>query len=71
MAIIGFIASLLLCLYVTLVWLLFAADTLGTYNIGGVPNSVVSKLVVLVLGALLYGGWVLLFEHAPFTITVN
>lgn len=71
MAIIGFVALVFVMLYATAAYLLLASNTLGKYNIGGVPNSLLAKIGTSILGAILYGSWVLVFEHAPFTITLK
>jgi hypothetical protein len=50
----------------------FAAfNTLGRYNIGGVPNSLIQKLVTITFLLLLAGAWYLLMLHSPITISLN
>lgn len=71
MAIIGFVALVFVLMYATAAYTLVAINNLGKYNIGGVPNSLLAKIGTLILGAILYGSWVLLLEHAPFTITMK
>lgn len=65
---------LVLCLALcgaTLGWGLAALNGLGTYNIGGVPNSPANKLLLLAVGGGLAGAWYWLVGSAPFTITLK
>ena len=70
MAIIGFIVCGILLIYFSLAWAAVAFNTLGKYNIGGVPNTYKDKIFTLVLLCVLAFGWIALFENAPFTVTV-
>lgn len=70
-AIIGFLAAIVVMLYVSGVYLLIAANGLGTYNIGGVPNSAATRVGVVVVGLAVGWLWYQLFHHAPFTVTFS
>lgn len=71
MAIIGFAALCLVMLWLSLFWLIMAWNGLGQYNIGGVPNSTLQKIGILLVGAGVTYLWSLLFASAPFTVTVG
>jgi hypothetical protein len=63
-----------LCLLAGLVMLsagyyLAALNNLGTYNIGGVPNTTAKKVATIFGAVFLVALWVLLIESAPFTVT--
>lgn len=67
--IIGFIATVGFFTWLTLAWCLIAFNTLGRYNIGGVPNTVKDKVLTIVLLAVLALGWSAIFKNSPFQIT--
>ena len=71
MAILGFIFIVLLSVYGTLGYLLLCANGLGQYNIGGVPNKLRNKILILA-GLFLIGAWwwLVVFPSAPFSITL-
>jgi cytochrome c biogenesis factor len=69
MAIIGFILCTLFLLQMSAVSLLFFADGAGQFNIGGVPNSLKTKVLVTLFVLLVGFGWYMLFTHAPFSVT--
>ena len=71
MAIIGFITCCLLLSWFSLAWLLAAFNTLGKYNIGGVPNTVKDRILTLVLLCIVIFFWCLLFDAAPFSVTLG
>ncbi len=71
MEIVGFAALLTVCLYFTFVFVLLCTQTLGRYNIGGVPNGWKDRVSTLVCGVILYFMWAALIEHAPFTVVVE
>lgn len=71
LAAIGFAALVIVLSYATVAYMMVAINNLGKYNIGGVPNTLLTKIGTLILGAVLYGSWVLLLEHKPFTITMK
>lgn len=68
MAIFGWIVLLLLTLYASLVFLLICTQTLGSYNIGGVPTTLKGKVLTLIAGAALVWWWFKVFEWAPFIV---
>ena len=71
MAIIGWILCLAIMGFVSLAYGLAFFNNMGTYNIGGVPNSGAKRFVTLLFGGVLVVLWISLFKAAPFTITVG
>lgn len=69
MAIIGFIVCTLFLLQMSAVAFLCFLDGIGRYNIGGVPNSWKTKVIVTLFVLLVGFGWYMLFSHAPFEVT--
>jgi hypothetical protein len=68
MALIGFIFLFIVGVFASLVFLLLCTQTLGQYNIGGVPNKWPAKVGTFLLGIALVYAWVFLFACAPLTI---
>jgi uncharacterized membrane protein len=71
MEIIGFIACVVILIYVTFVWFFCAPFTMGKWNMGGVPNTWTDRLMMLVFLAVIAMGWYMAFANAPFTIVVT
>lgn len=71
MAIIGWICMLTLIGYTTLLYIVVALNGLGKYNIGGVPNSLMTKLIIIMAGIGIIMGWIAVIELAPFTVTIS
>lgn len=71
MAIIGWICMLTLIGYTTLLYIVVALNGLGKYNIGGVPNSLMTKLIIIMAGIGIIMGWIAVIELAPFTVTLT
>lgn len=71
MAVIGWLALVVLLAGLTLGWALFALNGLGKFNIGGVPNKASQKLLLLILGALVGYAWYWLWISAPFKVTLT
>lgn len=69
--IIGFFALMALLCFITLASALTALNCLGKYNIGGVPNSIPTKIATLFLLVVIAFAWYILFKNAPFTLMVN
>lgn len=69
MAVIGFIACVIVMLWLSATSVLVAANSLGRYTIGGVPNTWVDRAGALLLIAGLFCGWYLVLHFAPFTLT--
>jgi hypothetical protein len=69
--IVGFAVMMLAMLYISIVYAIFALDTLGKYNIGGVPNNLRAKIGVLVIGFVIGMLWWKLIHNLPFTIHVS
>lgn len=70
-AILGFLAAVVVMLGVTAVYILTFADSMGAYNIGGVPNSARVRVGVAVVGLVIGWLWYQLFHQAPFTVTFS
>lgn len=72
MAIFGWFVLTGVMFVLSMGWCALAAFSLGPYTVGGVPNSLGKKVYVLSLGVILASGWwFLVFEHAPFTLTLK
>ena len=71
LAIFGWVIYIVFMLYLTAVLAVVSFNTLGPYNIGGVPNTVGDKLLTLVFNAAVLGGWYGVFLSAPFTLSVK
>ncbi len=71
MAVFGWIVYVVIMLYFTAASALISFNTLGKYNIGGVPNTVGDKLLNLAFNAAVLGGWYGVFLSAPFTLDVK
>lgn len=71
MEIIGWLALAALLCSASSGWAALALNGLGKYNIGGVPNKLPTKLVLLVAGALLGYAWYALLSNSPFTVTLK
>ena len=70
MVIFGWLVLLLISLYVSLAYLMLCSQTLGKYNIGGVPTTVSEKLGTLALGIALMWWWSKVFAWSPFVLAV-
>lgn len=70
MAVFGWFITLVCVIFLSLVYCMLCTQTLGTYNIGGVPNSTRSKIFTLALGVLLVFVWSKVFQYAPFTVVL-
>lgn len=71
MAIFGWVVCLLILVCVSIATLFGAFNTLGMYNIGGVPNTVKDKLLTLMIIAIIVFLYVVLFQNAPFSMTLK
>ena len=71
MAIFGWICLMVISLWPTFFMVVVSWDGLGTYNIGGVPNPLSTKLLIVVGWILLVGWWYFVVSLAPFTIMVK
>jgi hypothetical protein len=70
-SVVGFAVMMLAMLYVTIVYAVVALNTLGEYNIGGVPNTLRAKIGVLVIGLVIGALWWKLIHNLPFTIHMS
>lgn len=68
LAVIGWFAIVILVGIISTGYILLALNTLGRYNIGGVPNKPIEKLLIILIGAFGMFIWYLIFSIAPFTI---
>jgi len=71
MAIIGFIAVCVVLLYLTGAYVIVFLNTMGEYNIGGVPNTLMSKVITAIAGAVLWWLWTEALSHSPFDIIIK
>jgi hypothetical protein len=71
MALFGWVVTFLGVIFLSLVYGVLCTQTLGRYNIGGVPNSAQSKICTLALGVLLVFSWMKIFQYAPFSIVIQ
>lgn len=72
MAVLGFIFLVLISFYGTLGYFLICANGLGQYNIGGVPNKLSNKILILIgLGLIGAWWWCVVFPNFPFTVTLT
>jgi hypothetical protein len=70
-SIVGFAVMMLVMLAISLIYATVALNTLGEYNIGGVPNTLRAKIGVLVIGFVIGTLWWKLIHNLPFTITIS
>ena len=71
MKIIGFLAICALGLWSTLLAILFLADAAPKYNIGGVPNSWLKRLLAIAACIFVAFMWFRVYQLAPFHIEVS
>lgn len=74
MAIFSILGFLVLCVilgYVSVAYFLLFLNGMGRYNIGGVPNSAMKKVALLIAGIVLCFLWVKLFQYSPFSISLK
>jgi hypothetical protein len=71
LAVFGWIVMLLGMMHLTAAWLLVCTQTLGKYNIGGVPTTVRGKVLTWVAGAGLALCWWLVIGWAPFVVVTK
>lgn len=71
MAIIGWAALCGIMMYLSIMCMLVFVNCAGDWNIGGVPNSFLTRTLAWAFVFVVGGGWYEVFELAPFTITLN
>lgn len=71
MELIGFFACVFILLWVSIAWLFCAPLIMGTWNIGGVPNTWKGRPMMLFFLAIIVQGWYMVCTNAPFTIVVT
>lgn len=71
MAVIGFIFMCIVGLYLSFFTIMCMWNSWGKYNIGGVPNSLMTKLSVFIPLGLTFAVWYYTFTNSPFSIIVN
>jgi hypothetical protein len=69
--VLGFLAAVVVMLYLSSAWCFVALFGLGEYNIGGAPNSWIKKIVILAFLVPLIYAWYKLFQISPFHITLS
>lgn len=68
MAFVGFIVMAIVMFKATIFTGLCVLNNMGTYNIGGVPNSFKKKFFTLILVFVCAYLWYVLYQNAPFSI---
>lgn len=71
LSIIGFIAVCWILGSISLGYYVIMLNCLGQYNIGGVPNSKGTKLLVLIGLCVLVFLWYQVYIHCPFTVSMS
>lgn len=71
MAVFGWLVLALGLGVISFFWLVLSFQWLGTYNIGGVPNSWRARLGYLLAGVFLGFLWAALMRAAPFSIALK
>lgn len=64
----GFLACLAILIYGSFVWVVWAFNSLGRYNIGGVPNEPTEKALCLFAAAVLGTFWYKLLSCLSITM---
>ncbi len=71
LAIIGWFALGIGLCWLSAVTIAIAFNSLGTYNIGGVPNSIGEKIATILWIAFVVFLWYELLIHAPFKFSLK
>ena len=71
MAIFGWIVCCILLAFFSFAASVLALNNLGRFNIGGVPNSLGTKIGTLCFIAVLGTLWYFLVINVPFTVSIN
>jgi putative copper export protein len=71
MALMGFAFCSMFMLYISIVVMVVFFNGIGQYNIGGVPNSIGTKIGVTFLVSLVGFGWHELIAYAPFEVVLK
>jgi hypothetical protein len=67
----GWAILVIIMVLVSAVWIVYAWNDLGQYNIGGVPNTTWDKIGVWFIFILVCFGWKLIYDISPFTLTLT
>lgn len=71
LTIVGFLVLIIGLVFISFAYVLLAVDGLGRWNMGGVENSTLQKVGILLGGVLLFLAWRALFHNAPFSINIT
>lgn len=71
MAIIGFIACVIVMLAVTAFGYLVLLNCAGEWNLGGAANSKLTRASAIAFFVVIGVMWNVLFDYAPFTISLK
>lgn len=71
MAILGWLFLIMCCAFITFIYVFMAMNNLGTFNIGGVPNSTTKKVVTIIVGLIIGYAWYCLFAASPFILSMR
>jgi hypothetical protein len=66
---IAWIIVCIICAYISLLMAMMSLNSIGTCNIGGVPNSFMNRLGGLLIIVVFFVMWYYVFDNAPFTLT--
>ena len=69
--ILGWLATGIIPVYMSILGFFMCMNNLGTYNIGGVPNGTWGKIGTILYLFLVIGIWYLYFISAPFEVSVK
>lgn len=67
MAVIGWLFICLCMFYFSAAYVFIFLDTMGQYNIGGVPNTTKKRVIAIIFGILLTIVWYYVFKGSPFS----
>ena len=69
LAIIGWLTMVIVLLNISAGVSVLLFNNMGRYNIGGVPNSVATKVLTFIAAMIVAALWIFLFKVAPFSIS--
>lgn len=68
LAVFGWLVLVVFGIQATLAWFMILLNHGGSYTIGGAINSLVTRIAVIVVGALIACYWYWLYTISPLTI---
>jgi hypothetical protein len=67
----GFGICVLIMGGISLFWVMIFFNNIGQYDIGGKPNTLFDKLLVMIAFLIVAYGWFELYQHMPFTFSLK